>query len=212
MKLEILPSLLAADYGNLAAEILRARDALADKLHIDIMDPNFVPNMSFGPDIVALARKVAPEFHRNVHLMMRRPDKYVARFVEAGADTVQVHIEADCDLHDTLKAIAMLGAKPALVINPETDVKKALPYLDEAKEVLVMTVRPGYGGQKFMREVLPKLGFLRSLKPDLDLMVDGGINAQTAKEAIAAGANQLVAGSYLYGAEDMKERIGGLRA
>ena len=191
---------------------MRARDALADKLHIDIMDPNFVPNMSFGPDIVALARKVAPEFHRNVHLMMRRPDKYVARFVEAGADTVQVHIEADCDLHDTLKAIAKLGAKPALVINPETDVKKALPYLDEAKEVLVMTVRPGYGGQKFMREVLPKLGFLRSLKPDLDLMVDGGINAQTAKEAIAAGANQLVAGSYLYGAEDMKERIGGLRA
>lgn len=212
MKIEILPSLLAADYGNLAAEILRARDALADKLHIDIMDPNFVPNMSFGPDVVALARKVAPEFHRNVHLMMRRPDKYVARFIEAGADTVQVHIEADCDLHDTLKAIATLGAKPALVINPETDVKKALPYLDEAKEVLVMTVRPGYGGQKFMREVLPKLGFLRSLRPDLDLMVDGGINAQTAKEAIAAGANQLVAGSYLYGAEDMKERIGGLRA
>lgn len=212
MKTEILPSLLAADYGNLAAEIVRAQEAGADALHIDIMDPSFVPNMSFGPDIVALCRRVAPSFYRHVHLMMRRPDLYVGKFVSAGAQTLQVHIEADCDLHDTLKAIAAIGAKPALVINPETPVERIFPYLDEAREVLVMTVHPGYGGQSFMREVLPKLETLRRLRPGMDLMVDGGINDATAKEALAAGANQLVAGSWLFGPGDMKAKIERLKS
>ncbi|MBP5791485.1 MAG: ribulose-phosphate 3-epimerase [Kiritimatiellae bacterium] len=212
MKIEILPSLLAADYGRLAEEILRAQDAGADALHIDIMDPSFVPNLSFGPDIVALCRKVAPGFYRHVHLMMRRPDLYAARFVECGAQTLQVHIEADCDLHDTLKMISSLGAKPALVLNPETPVERIFPYLDEAKEVLVMTVHPGKGGQSFIREVLPKLEILRRMRPEMDLMVDGGINDNTGKESIAAGANQLVAGSWLFGAGDMKSKIARLRS
>ncbi len=211
MKLEILPSILAADYGHLADEILRAEAAGADALHLDMMDPSFVPNMSFGPDIVSLVRKVAPGFYRHVHLMMRRPDLYLEDFAKTGAQTIQVHIEADCDLHTELKRIRALGVKPALVINPETPVERLTPYLDEADEVLVMTVHPGRGGQKFMTECLPKITWLRERKPGLDIMIDGGANAETVPLAHKAGANQFVAGSYLFGKADMKAAIDDLR-
>ncbi|MCR5413103.1 MAG: ribulose-phosphate 3-epimerase [Kiritimatiellae bacterium] len=211
MKIQILPSILAADYGHLADEILRAEAAGADALHLDMMDPSFVPNMSFGPDIVALARKVAPGFYRHVHLMMRRPDLYLEDFAKAGAQTIQVHIEADCDLHTELKRIRAMGVKPALVINPETPVERLAPYLGEADEVLVMTVHPGRGGQKFMVECLPKISWLRSRCPGLDIMIDGGANAETVPIAFKAGANQFVAGSYLFGKADMKAAIDDLR-
>jgi ribulose-phosphate 3-epimerase len=207
MKIEILPSLLAADFGRLADEILRAQSSGAQALHLDVMDAHFVPNLSFGPDVVALARRVAPSFYRNVHLMMSRPDLYLETFAQAGAQTIQLHLEADCDLHTELKRIRALGLKYAIVINPETPVEKLLPYLDEVDEVLVMTVHPGYGGQKFIEECMPKVRSLRDRKRDLDIMVDGGINFETAKTALEYGANQLVAGSYLFKQSDMKKAV-----
>lgn len=210
-KIQILPSLLAADYGRLADEILRAEASGADALHIDIMDPQFVPNMSFGPDFVALARRVAPAFYRNVHLMMSRPDKYIEKFIDAGAQTILVHVEANCDLHETISKIRFFGARPGVVLNPETRVEFVYEYIGEVDEVLVMTVRPGYGGQKFMSECLAKMRALRLRFPLIDIMIDGGANAETVPLAAAAGANQFVAGSYLFGKADMKAAVGDLR-
>ena len=211
MKLEILPSLLAADFGRLADEILRAEASGADALHLDIMDPHFVPNISFGPDVVALAKRTAPNFYRNVHLMMSRPDLYLEKFAKAGAQTIQIHVEADCDLHVELPRIRELGAKPAIVLNPETPVERIAPYLYEVDEVLVMTVHPGYGGQKFIAECLPKVTWLRERCPNLDIMIDGGGNAETIPLAAKAGANQFVAGSYLFGKSDMRAAVADLR-
>jgi len=210
--MEILPSLLAADFGRLADEIVRAERSGADALHLDIMDPHFVPNLSFGPDVVALAKRVAPGFYRNVHLMMSRPDLYLEKFASAGAQTIQVHVEADCDLHVELGRIRALGLKNAIVLNPETPVEILTPYLGEIDEALVMTVHPGYGGQKFIAECLTKVTWLRERRPDLDIMVDGGVNAETAVLSVKAGANQLVAGSYLFKQTDMKAAVAAMRA
>ena len=212
MKLEILPSLLAADLGRLAEETRRAEASGADALHIDIMDPHFVPNMSFGPSIVDFCRKTCPAFYRNVHLMMSRPDLYIEKFAAAGAQTLQIHVEADCDLHVELKRIRSLGVKPAIVLNPETDVEMLTPYLGEIDEALVMTVHPGYGGQKFIAECLPKVTWLRERRPSLDIMIDGGGNAETIPLAAKAGANQFVAGSYLFGKTDMRAAVSDLRS
>ena len=211
MKLEILPSLLAADFGRLADEILRAEASGADALHLDIMDPHFVPNLSFGPDVVALSRRTAPGFYRNVHLMMSRPDLYLEKFAAAGAQTIQIHVEADCDLHVELARIRALGVKPAIVLNPETPVERIAPYLGEVDEVLVMTVHPGYGGQKFIADCLPKVSWVRERYPSLDIMVDGGVNGDTAEESVKAGANQLVAGSYLFRQSDMAVAVADMR-
>ena len=212
MKIEILPSLLAADLGRLAEETRRAEASGADALHIDIMDPHFVPNMSFGPSIVDFCRKTCPAFYRNVHLMMSRPDLYIEKFAAAGAQTLQIHVEADCDLHVELKRIRALGVKSAIVLNPETDVEMLTPYLGEIDEALVMTVHPGYGGQKFIAECLPKVTWLRERRPSLDIMIDGGGNAETIPLAAKAGANQFVAGSYLFGKTDMRAAVSDLRS
>jgi ribulose-phosphate 3-epimerase len=155
---------------------------------------------------------VAPDFYRNVHLMMSRPDLYLEKFAEAGAQTLQVHIEADCDLHVELRRIGELGMKRALVLNPETPVERLWPYLDEVDEVLVMTVHPGYGGQKFISGCLSKVERLRALKPELDIMIDGGGNSETVPQAAVAGANQFVAGSYLFSQADMRGAVSDLRA
>ena len=211
MKTQILPSLLAADFGRLADEILRAEASGAEALHLDVMDAHFVPNLSFGPDVVALAARVAPGFYRNVHLMMTRPDLYLEAFAKAGAQTIQIHVEADCDIHTELKRIRAMGLRNAIVINPETPVEHLFPYLDEIDEALVMTVHPGYGGQKFIGDCMPKVETLRRMRPDLDIMVDGGINAETALVAAKAGANQFVAGSYLFKQADMKSAVDAMR-
>lgn len=210
-KIEILPSLLAADFGRLADEILRAEASGSDALHLDIMDAHFVPNLSFGPDVVALSKRVAPTFYRNVHLMMTRPDLYLEKFAAAGAQTIQIHVEADCDLHHELARIHGLGLKNAIVINPETPVERLQPYLNEIDEALVMTVHPGYGGQTFIAECLPKVTWLRERKPLLDIMVDGGVNGETAVLAAKAGANQFVAGSYLFKQADMAQTVKDMR-
>lgn len=211
MKTQILPSLLAADFGRLADEILRAEVSGAEALHLDVMDAHFVPNLSFGPDVVALAARTAPGFYRNVHLMMTRPDLYIDAFAKAGAQTIQIHVEADCDIHAVLKRIRSMELRNAIVINPETPVEHLLPYLDEIDEALVMTVHPGYGGQKFIEDCMPKVETLRRMRPGLDIMVDGGINADTALIAAKAGANQFVAGSYLFRQADMKAAVDAMR-
>ena len=211
MKMHILPSLLAADFGRLADEILRAEASGADALHLDVMDAHFVPNLSFGPDVVALAKRVAPGFYRNVHLMMSRPDLYLEAFAKAGAQTIQVHVEADCDLHRELRRIREMGLRNAIVLNPETPFERVVPYLGEVDEALVMTVHPGYGGQKFIDDCLPKIAALRAACPDLDVMVDGGINAETALQAAKAGANMFVAGSYLFCQTDMRAAVADMR-
>ena len=209
--MQILPSLLAADFGRLGEEILRAEASGAEALHLDVMDAHFVPNLSFGPDVVALARKTAPGFYRNVHLMMSRPDLYLETFAKAGAQTIQIHVEADCDVHRELRRIRGLGLRNALVFNPETPFERIVPYLGEVDEVLAMTVHPGYGGQSFIEDCLPKIAALRKVRPALDIMVDGGINAETAVLAAKAGANMFVAGSYLFKQSDMRSAVEDMR-
>ena len=211
MRIQVLPSFLAADLGHLADELRRAEASGADAIHLDIMDPTFVPNMSFGPSVVDFCRKTCPNFYRNVHLMMNRPDLYLEAFAKAGAQTIQVHVEADCDLHAELRRIREMGLRNAIVLNPETPVERLVPYLGEVDEILVMTVHPGFGGQKFIADCLPKLTYLRARMPTIDLMVDGGVDAATAPLAVRAGANQLVAGSYLFKQPDMKAAVEGLR-
>ena len=212
MQIQILPSLLAADFGILGAEISRVAKSGAEALHIDVMDAHFVPNLSFGPDVVALARRVEPDLYRNVHLMMTRPDLYLEPFAKAGAQTIQIHVVADCDIHHELARIRAMGIRPGLVLNPETPVELVLPYLKACDELLVMTVHPGYGGQKFISECLPKITAVRKRMPRLDIMVDGGVNAETAVLAARAGANQFVAGSYLFKQLDMGASVDALRA
>lgn len=208
MNFGILPSLLAADFGRLSCEIERVEASGADAIHLDIMDAHFVPNLSFGPDVVALAKKEAPELFRSVHLMLTRPDLYVDRFVDAGADSVQIHVEAECDIWSTLSAVRARGVRSGLVLRPQTDVAAIKPYLPLCDEVLFMTVNPGYGGQSFMSEVLPKISELRVRADaigmsELGIMVDGGINFETGEECAAYGANLFVAGSFMFKQDDM---------
>ena len=212
MQYQILPSFLAADLGCLGSELKRAEASGADAIHLDIMDPTFVPNMSFGPSIVDFCRKTCPGFYRNVHLMMNRPDLYLEKFAKAGAQTIQIHVEADCDIRHELARIRAMGIRPGLVLNPETPVELVLPYLKACDELLVMTVHPGYGGQKFIAECLPKVTWLRERCPELDIMIDGGGNAETIPLSFKAGANQFVAGSYLFKQTDMKAAVVALRS
>ena len=216
MKVQVLPSLLAADYGCLADEIRRVEASGADALHLDIMDAHFVPNLSFGPDMVALAKKTSPGLWRNVHLMMTRPDLYIGRFIDAGAQALQIHVEADCDIWTGLRAIRARGVRAGLVVRPQTPVTALLPYLSLCDEVLFMTVNPGYGGQAFMTEILPKIAQIRKQPaaqgPDaLDIMVDGGINIETAALCAEHGANMYVAGSFLFKQADMAAAVSRMR-
>lgn len=212
----ILPSLLAADTGHLADEARRAELSGADALHLDIMDGHFVPNISFGPDVVAMARRTV-RLPLNVHLMLSRPDLYAERFAEAGADTIQIHVEAECDVAATLRDIRALGVRPAIVLNPETPADALAPYLPLADEVLCMTVHPGYGGQAFMAEVMPKVERVAAMlretgrATEVPVMVDGGVARGTIGACAAAGARSFVAGSALFRAADMVAEVAALR-
>lgn len=211
----ILPSLLAADMGFLADACRRAIASGGDALHIDIMDAHFVPNLSLGPDVVKMARRtISAELH--VHLMMTNPERYLKKFIEAGADTLLIHIEADCDVRAALKDIRGLGVRPGITLNPDTPAEAVYPVLDLVDDVLCMTVHPGYGGQRFIETVMPKMRALydrgRSQDLNFDISVDGGIDLRTAPMAASNGANLFVAGTSLFGAPDMNAAIAAMRA
>ena len=198
MKPLFLPSLLAADLGCLASEIRRAAEAGSDAMHIDVMDGVFVPNISYGPAVVELCRRVAPDLPRNVHLMLQDPSRHVEAFARAGATTILVHVESDCDVAATLRRIRELGCGAGAVLNPLTPVERAFPFLPLCDEILRMTVHPGFGGQKFVQDAMEGLERLRAAAPEKTVMVDGGITDETLPVAAAAGANAFVAGSFLF--------------
>lgn len=211
MHIQILPSLLAADFGNLESGARLAESHGGDALHIDIMDGHFVPNLSMGPQVVEMAKRKI-KIPLSVHLMMTHPDKYINKFIDAGADTLQIHIESQCNVPQTLDNIREQGVKPGITMNPETPAGAIFHVLGHVDQVLCMTVHPGFGGQAFMRDVLPKIRAVRNYansigKTDMDVMVDGGIYADSAVECAAHGANVFVAGTSLYQAENMTVAI-----
>ena len=209
--IRIAPSLLSADFGRLTDEIRRVEEGGADLLHVDVMDGHFVPNLTIGLPVVEAMKRVARR-PLDVHIMISNPLEYAQRYVEAGAASLTFHAEATNDPGAVIDAIVAAGGKAAMAINPATPVDPVLPWLDRLSMVLVMSVVPGFGGQKFKPEVLPKLERLRASGFRGDLEIDGGIGPSTIGAAAAAGANVFVAGSAVFGAPDVAARIAELRA
>ena len=212
--IKISPSVLACDFTRLGEEVADIERAGADMVHLDVMDGRFVTNISFGlPVIEALKKKSKMVF--DVHLMIVEPELYAKRFIDAGADIVTFHYEATEKPGELLDTIRANGAKSAISIKPNTPAEAIFPYLEKCDMVLVMTVEPGYGGQKFMADMLPKVRAIRDEATrrglDIDIQVDGGINPETAKLATEAGANVLVAGSAVYKHSDKRAAIDALR-
>lgn len=212
--IKIAPSVLSADFSNLT-EALRPV-ASADYLHVDIMDGIFVPNISLGFPVLAGIRK-ATALPLDVHLMVDRPVRYVERFCDGGASLVTVHVEADSEenTHAALDKIHAKGKRAGVVVKPKTPAEAVLPFLDKCDIILVMTVEPGFGGQKFMSDMMPKVSQIRywidTWKPGCELEVDGGVAPDTCRTCMEAGANVLVAGSSVFGADDIPGRIAALR-
>jgi len=208
-KILIAPSMLSADFSCLGTEAKKMQDSGADMLHIDVMDGHFVPNITIGPAVVEAIKKCI-KIPLDVHLMISEPEKYSKQFISAGADIVTFHIEACPNPVSLIGEIKKNKARPGLVINPPTDFSKLKPYCKYVDFILVMSVNPGFAGQKFIPTVLSKVKDLRKIY-DKDIEIDGGINYETAKLAIDAGVNVLVAGSFIFGSENTKEAISNLR-
>lgn len=204
MNIMISPSILAGDYANLQSEL--GRISASDLIHIDVMDGHFVPNISIGVPVVESIKKVC-DIPFDVHLMISNPIDYVEQFAKAGADIICFHAESNSDIGDTIDKIISLGKKAALAVKPGTDIDVVLPYLDKLWMVLVMTVEPGFGGQSFMQSTMSKIEKLRAIAPDINIEVDGGINADTVKIAAEAGANVFVAGSAVFKSENPNDTI-----
>ena len=204
---KLSPSILAADFVNLERDIRALKTAGADYVHVDVMDGLFVPNISIGIPVVAAIRGIT-DLPLDVHLMIDRPIRYVERFCKAGADILTVHVEADTEenTRHALEIIRDLGVRPAICVKPKTPAEAVLPFIDLCSLILVMTVEPGFGGQSFMADMMPKVekirAYINEKKPACELEVDGGVNEQTAEVCKAAGANVLVAGSAYFKAAD----------
>jgi len=208
-KIKISPSILSADFSKLREEIKALEKAGADYLHLDIMDGHFVPNITFGPKIVKDISKCT-KLPLDVHLMIEKPEDYIERFINAGADIISFHYEATDVLDDVVEKIKEGGKKVGITLSPQTDGEVLKNIIYKFDLVLIMTVNPGFGGQTFMHSQLDKIKYVRKLidktKKEIELQVDGGINEETAKLVIKAGADVIVSGSYVFGG-DMKERI-----
>ncbi len=204
-KIIVAPSLLAADFSRLKEEVQEVEKCGAEYLHLDVMDGNFVPNISYGSPVISAIRP-----HSNlvfdVHLMVEEPDRFIKDFVDAGADIITVHVEATKHLHRTIQLIKSYGKKVGVALNPATPIETLKHVVKEIDMILIMSVNPGFGGQAFIPEVLSKIEELRKLYPEMDIEVDGGVNDKTVEAIKEAGANILVAGSYLFSG-NYKEKI-----
>jgi ribulose-phosphate 3-epimerase len=208
----VAPSILAANFSRLSDEIHRVEAAGADWIHCDIMDGHFVDNISFGPEIVAIVRGLTG-LPLDVHLMIEHADHYVPRFVKAGANSITIHVEREAkhDVGKTLRQIQDTGCRAGLTLNPETPFDLIEPFLHKIDLLLIMTVHPGFGGQPFRADQMQKVKRARSLNGDIDIEVDGGINAKTARLSIENGANVLVAGTSIFHSKDYAKTIRELR-
>ena len=211
----IAPSVLSADFGRLAEEVRAAEQAGADWIHLDVMDGHFVPNLTIGPDLVRAVSRVT-SLPRDVHLMVQHPERFVDAFADAGATALGVHVEACLHLHRTLQQIKAKGLRCCVVLNPATPASVLEPVLPLVDQVLVMTVNPGFGGQSFLPETLPKLRRIRAEldalgRPDTDLVVDGGIGPATVEQVASHGANVFVMGNAFFTAPDYKTFVDQIR-
>lgn len=206
LKKILSPSILAADHAALAEGLKIVRENALEWVHLDIMDGNFVPNISFGPGLVKALRSRDATLFFDTHLMLARPDKYIEKFAEAGADLITVHVEPDFPKSETLHRIRALGKQAGISLNPDTPAESILPYLDDVDLVLVMSVFPGFGGQKFIADVLPKIRQIAQWRRERGaswrIEVDGGVDATTAPLCLDAGADTLVAGTAFFNAPD----------
>ena len=211
---KIAPSILAADYANFASELKRIEETSAEYVHIDIMDGQFVPNITFGADVVASMRKHS-KLVFDCHLMVVNPERFVDAFAQAGADIMTIHAESTLHIHGALQKIKKAGMKAGVVINPGTPVSAIEPVLSLVDQVLIMTVNPGFGGQAFIPEMLEKVQKVAKIRDekgyDFDIEVDGGVDNKTIKACYQAGANVFVAGSYLFKARDLTAQVETLR-
>jgi ribulose-phosphate 3-epimerase len=211
---KIAPSILSADFAKLGDDIRDVEQGGADYIHVDVMDGHFVPNITIGPLVVEAIRPIT-KLPLDVHLMIEQPDRYIPAFAKAGADYLSVHVEACPHLHRTIHLIKECGVKAGVVLNPHTPASMIEHVLDDVDLVLLMTVNPGFGGQKFIHSVLPKIRqvaqWAKEKERPLEIEVDGGVNAETARLCIEAGANVLVAGSAIYGEPDRKAAIAAIR-